>query len=228
MWVHRGGCPHMIESTAQLTAAALADKKGQGRNEDGSGAASSAGEYAARLAYSTAFSRFVTGLLDGQQDKIRKQSMYSLAKTIGLPAAFVELRHQTTHEELPSTPKLRKAAVKAMDWIWEQYWSRLGDDYEPGAECAVEAALLRYVRRWPAGGMSGLRAELTGRWSAEQLSQSLSDLRGRIPPGEQEQTGLSRLMEELSRSEEANADRSEDSPWSLHRGAWTARPIGEV
>lgn len=66
--------------------------------------------------------RFVTGLLDSHQDKKRKLSMYSIAKTIGLPATYVELRHQATHEELPSLPKLRVATQKALSWIWDYYW----------------------------------------------------------------------------------------------------------
>ncbi|KAA8568051.1 hypothetical protein EYC84_008470 [Monilinia fructicola] len=68
---------------------------------------------------------FVTGLLDSHQDKRRKLSMYSIAKTIGLPATYVELRHQATHEELPSLPKLRIAARKALKWIWDFYWADL-------------------------------------------------------------------------------------------------------
>jgi len=67
----------------------------------------------------------VTGLLDSQQDKQKKQSMYSLAKTIGLPATFVELRHQATHEQLPSLLRLRGAAKKALSWIWDFYWKDL-------------------------------------------------------------------------------------------------------
>lgn len=70
-------------------------------------------------------SRFVTGLLDSHQDKRHKQSMYSIAKTIGLPATFVELRHQATHEELPALPKLRNASQKALQWIWDHYWDQL-------------------------------------------------------------------------------------------------------
>ncbi|KAL3423375.1 LAS1 protein [Phlyctema vagabunda] len=70
-------------------------------------------------------SSFVTGLLDGYQDKRHKVSMYSIAKTIGLPATYVELRHQATHEELPSLPKLRVAAQKALHWIWNYYWAQL-------------------------------------------------------------------------------------------------------
>jgi ribosomal biogenesis protein LAS1 len=69
----------------------------------------------------------VTGLLDGFQDKKRKQNMYSIAKEIGLPATFVELRHQATHEELPTLPKFRSAAQRAMTWIWDYYWRDLED-----------------------------------------------------------------------------------------------------
>ena len=69
--------------------------------------------------------RFVTGLLDSHQDKRRKLSMYSIAKTLGLPATYVELRHQATHEELPSLTKLRAASQKALRWIWDYYWVQL-------------------------------------------------------------------------------------------------------
>ncbi|KXJ93126.1 Las1-like-domain-containing protein [Microdochium bolleyi] len=128
MWAHRGNCPHLVESTALLVAVALDDddlmRRQQQQNRTGlQGQAAS--DFAIRAAYATAFSRFVTGLLDSQQDKQKKQSMYSLAKTIGLPATFVELRHQATHEQLPSLLKLRSAARKALAWIWEFYWRDL-------------------------------------------------------------------------------------------------------
>lgn len=59
MWMHRGGCPHVVESTALLTAAVLMDQAPRrGRaGEDATVAAS--GEYAVRAAYATAFSRYV-------------------------------------------------------------------------------------------------------------------------------------------------------------------------
>ncbi|XDG01946.1 hypothetical protein ABKA04_001561 [Annulohypoxylon sp. FPYF3050] len=157
MWMQRGGCPHLVESTALLMAAILSDL-----HETRARANSSS--YALRAAYSAAFSRisgdaswlsstrtslprtmdlltsqnpshysFVTGLLDSQQDKQRKMSMYTVAKTIGLPATFVELRHQATHEQLPSLAKLRSAARKALDWIWAYYWKNL-----PGEEGNAE------------------------------------------------------------------------------------------
>lgn len=59
--------------------------------------------------------------------------MYSIAKSIGLPASFVELRHQCTHEELPSLQKLRSATDKSLQWIWEHYWKGLaGDELNTG------------------------------------------------------------------------------------------------
>jgi ribosomal biogenesis protein LAS1 len=47
VWVHRGGCPHVAESTALIVAAVLAD-------DDSSGVG---GGLAARMAYATAFGR---------------------------------------------------------------------------------------------------------------------------------------------------------------------------
>ncbi|RKF64051.1 Pre-rRNA-processing protein las1 [Erysiphe neolycopersici] len=115
LWMQRGNCPHLIESTAILTSAILNDLRGG--NES----------YCVRAVYAAAFSRFVTGLLDCHQEKRHKLSMYVIAKTIGLPATFVELRHQATHEELPSLIRLRTATQKALQWIWSYYWVNLTD-----------------------------------------------------------------------------------------------------
>ncbi len=51
--------------------------------------------------------------------------MYVKAKQIGLPASFVELRHEATHANLPSLVVLRRAAEKALDWLWNDYWQYL-------------------------------------------------------------------------------------------------------
>ncbi|KAK3373872.1 Las1-like-domain-containing protein [Lasiosphaeria ovina] len=153
VWMHRGNCPHMVESTALLTAAILGDQQlvaspaaaaddwlaGGGPvsvSGSRSGSALSSSSYAVRAAYSAAFSRFVTGLLDSHQDKQRKMSMYGVAKSVGLPATFVELRHQATHEQLPSLTRLRAAARLALDWIWDYYWKHLLLLPEPAAAAA--------------------------------------------------------------------------------------------
>lgn len=133
LWVWRGGCPHLVESTALLASAALSDLSSTGEGQS----------FAARAAYSAAFSRFVTGLLDSHQDRARKMSMYGVAKSVGLPATFVELRHQATHEQLPSLTRLRAAADKALDWIWDYYWQHLPDaeDIAPPAPISTAAAV---------------------------------------------------------------------------------------
>ncbi|RKF81352.1 putative cell morphogenesis protein las1-like protein [Golovinomyces cichoracearum] len=110
IWMSRGNCPHLVESTAILNSALLHDRRGGFES------------YCLRAVYANAFSRFVTGLLDCHQDKRYKLSMYDIAKNIGLPSTFVELRHQATHEELPSLTRLRTATFEALEWIWNYYW----------------------------------------------------------------------------------------------------------
>ncbi|CAK7267144.1 rRNA-processing protein las1 [Sporothrix epigloea] len=126
MWMQRGYCPHMVESTALLMAAILSDEEPRSSASSATSMGSSAA-YAARATYAAAFSRFVTGLLDGQQDRARKLSMHGLAQAVGLPPSFVELRHQATHEALPSLRRLRLAARQALAWIWGYYWANMED-----------------------------------------------------------------------------------------------------
>lgn len=105
-----------------------------------------------------AFTRFVTGLLDSQQDKARKLSMYGVARTLGLPAAFVELRHQGTHEPMPGLGQLRPAARGALGWIWEYYWRHLREGEEEvvdGGAKGVGDGGKRVLRNGAAGAGAG-------------------------------------------------------------------------
>lgn len=54
--------------------------------------------------------------------------MYKIAEDIGLPASFVDLRHDATHGPLPSLVVLREAARKALAWLWVNHWSQLVDE----------------------------------------------------------------------------------------------------
>lgn len=56
--------------------------------------------------------------------------MYQVAKEIDLPASFVELRHQATHEDLPSLVVLRRATTRALEWLWDYYWHYQGEPTE--------------------------------------------------------------------------------------------------
>lgn len=52
--------------------------------------------------------------------------MYVKAQQIGLPALFVDLRHEATHGDMPSLTNLRSAAQRALQWLWDDYWKGLG------------------------------------------------------------------------------------------------------
>ena len=68
---------------------------------------------------------FVTGLLDSHQESKYKVSMYTQAQKIGLPALFVDIRHEATHGDMPNLTNLRSAAERALRWLWEDYWKGL-------------------------------------------------------------------------------------------------------
>jgi len=98
--------------------------------------------------------------------------MYSIAKTIGLPATYVELRHQATHEELPSLSKLRTATQKALHWIWDYYWAKL-----PPAPLTKQEECDAFVRQLfdsrGSEGYRGLEDDL-GRWDEGIMVNALS------------------------------------------------------
>ncbi|KAI1284519.1 Las1-like-domain-containing protein, partial [Xylaria sp. FL0933] len=107
-------------------------------------------------------------------------SMYSIAKNIGLPATFVELRHQATHEQLPSLSKLRSAANKALAWIWDFYWKDLaatnkGDLKEDGSSNSQRDQLLRYLREQDDTLKTVFQKELKS-WAETPLLQALADI----------------------------------------------------
>ncbi|KAK1729941.1 beta-lactamase-like protein [Colletotrichum acutatum] len=228
MWMQRGNCPHMVESTALLTAAILSDAESKG----------GAGTYAVRAAYAAAFSRFVTGLLDGHQDKQRKLSMYSVAKTIGLPATFVELRHQATHETLPSLAKLRSAARKALVWIWEYYWQHLGPN-EVVSQAPERTAPVRrevvvaFLEEQDAGRRAEMRKWIDG-LDEGRLLATLEKI-VQAPPSEAVMLAAQQLSEDITRKgqadgqgemEEDAASESVGTGWAKFEGTWKPRPIG--
>ncbi|CAK7263138.1 rRNA-processing protein las1 [Sporothrix epigloea] len=144
MWMQRGHCPHMVESTALLMAAILSEEEPSSSSSAATSMGSSAA-YAARATYAAAFSRFVTGLLDGQQDRARKLSMHGLAQAVGLPPGFVELRHQATHEALPSLRRLRLASRQALTWIWGYYWANMEDVDAPEVATVAPAGKMEHI-----------------------------------------------------------------------------------
>lgn len=75
-----------------------------------------------RLLYAMAIIRFVNGLVDREQKGKFAKSIQTLARNIGLPSWFVDLRHASTHERLPSLTVLRGGALQAVGWLHDNYW----------------------------------------------------------------------------------------------------------
>lgn len=71
--------------------------------------------------------RFVTLLVDSKLHGQRK-TMFQRAVDLGLPASFVELRHEATHRDLPSLVVLRNATQRSLEWLWDFYWGKLECD----------------------------------------------------------------------------------------------------
>ncbi|SCB65196.1 unnamed protein product [Fusarium graminearum] len=222
MWMQRGNCPHLIESTALLMAAMLSDREAATREN----AASSA--YAIRATYSAAFSRFVTGLLDSHQDKQRKQSMYSVADTIGLPATFVELRHQCTHEQLPSLAKLRTAARKALLWIWDYHWKQLDEDSSDPCRMAI----LRYLKEGDATKLGTILDDFE-RWPKERLLKTIQELTQQLKGAKVDKKATNPgAMDTTMKDHEVDTvivvEEDDDFGWSQFQGPWKPKPIGIV
>ena len=83
----------------------------------------------------------MTGLLDSQQESKYKVSMYTQAQKIGLPALFVDLRHEATHGDMPSLTNLRGAAHRALRWLWDDYWKGLAVERD-AASMMVEGGMM--------------------------------------------------------------------------------------
>lgn len=51
--------------------------------------------------------------------------MFQRAVDLGVPASFVELRHEATHRELPALIVLRNATLRSLEWLWDFYWVKV-------------------------------------------------------------------------------------------------------
>jgi hydroxyacylglutathione hydrolase len=177
--------------------------------------------------------------------------MYSIAKNIGLPATFVELRHQATHEQLPSLAKLRSAARKALVWIWDYYWKHLGEAEKAKDPC--KELVLSYLRGDDESSKQKVMRQLR-QWDLDHLQKTIAELQ-RTLPGNQVFLKCMRLSQEMAAmtTEEVNSpepevgeipedqeqedqepgqdpDRSSDpnTGWSRYSGTWRPKPIGVV
>ncbi|KAF2767637.1 Las1-domain-containing protein [Teratosphaeria nubilosa] len=160
--------PHAIESTALLLDSLHHHTTTIPQNSP----------HSIRAVYASAFTRFVTGFADIGRAKSgrlagpeNQRSMLQVARGIGMPEEFVALRHEVTHEELPSVGRLRKAVLAGLEWLWEVYWSRLAE--EDGVDEVVGEGVREEMRKVLKGYRGARREGFKGR-----KKQSEDDLVG--------------------------------------------------
>ena len=130
-WRLRGRVPMAVEATGTLKRLELLDDaedegekdtdtdKGKDTNKNKN---KNADVQSLRLQYSLAIVRFVNGVADAGQKGRVAASVASLAHQAGLSRLLVDIRHESTHNELPTLRVLRLGARQALEWLRHRYW----------------------------------------------------------------------------------------------------------
>eukprot|EP00523_Entomoneis_sp_CCMP467_P001411 CAMPEP_0168763912 /NCGR_PEP_ID=MMETSP0724-20121128/24608_1 /TAXON_ID=265536 /ORGANISM="Amphiprora sp., Strain CCMP467" /LENGTH=579 /DNA_ID=CAMNT_0008813131 /DNA_START=74 /DNA_END=1811 /DNA_ORIENTATION=- len=124
-----------------------------------------------RMLYSTAIIRTINGLADPfQQNRSFASSVADICSQIGVPLWLVEVRHEATHNQMPSLSTLRNSAITLLNYLNSVYWDPLNqirnqaaaqirtclDDYmnavesEEAEERSVETSVVQSIARSPA------------------------------------------------------------------------------
>ena len=72
--------------------------------------------------YAVVILRTVNGVVDSGQKGSYATPVSVLASRAGLPGWLVDLRHDTSHNALPSLSTLRLAATTLLHWLHDEYW----------------------------------------------------------------------------------------------------------
>ncbi|DBA73872.1 TPA: hypothetical protein ACH3X2_009526 [Trebouxia sp. C0005] len=116
VWRCRGKVPLAVDVTACLTEINIRDQH--------SHVSTTASDEVLRLEYSMAIVRMVNGISDKAQKGKTATSVSSNAAAAGLPRLLVDVRHEASHNDMPSLSLLRLAAAQALDWLQAAYWQR--------------------------------------------------------------------------------------------------------
>ena len=131
VWRYRTATlPHAVESTAQLTHALLADR----------GCGAFVAEEQAKLVFAMVVIRAVNGLVDPAQRGSHALPVAALASQVEVPPWIVDLRHQASHNSMPSLPVLRAAARYLLAWFRQHYWGAQAEQLPPGTVRQARAA----------------------------------------------------------------------------------------
>lgn len=143
-WRSRGQLPVAINATAQLVEIQLHEHMAQ-HHTHGIGV-SSRSHMELSLMYASSIVRCVNGLVDSSQKGAYAMAVSSLAQRIGIPLWIVDLRHESTHNQLPSLPVLRFAAQHLLAWLRSNYWRRQEELLHALAQGTAELVCARLVQ----------------------------------------------------------------------------------
>ena len=134
MWRTRGRVPVAVDAHAQIVELQLMDeemmkKKNPHDDDDGEDkkettTSSQQSESTLRLSYAMTLTRLVNGICDQSQKGKFAISVQTLATQLDVPRTLVDIRHDSTHNQLPSIQRLRKASEDAIEWLEVKYWER--------------------------------------------------------------------------------------------------------
>uniref|UniRef100_K3WIF1 Las1-like protein n=1 Tax=Globisporangium ultimum (strain ATCC 200006 / CBS 805.95 / DAOM BR144) TaxID=431595 RepID=K3WIF1_GLOUD len=119
-WRSRAQLPVAISATVQLVEIQLHEQMAD-HHHHGVGVASRS-HMELSLQYASAIVRCVNGLVDSAQKGTYAMAVSGLAQRIGIPLWIVDLRHESTHNQMPSLPVLRFAAQHLLAWLRSNYW----------------------------------------------------------------------------------------------------------
>ena len=146
MWRTRGRVPVAVDAHAQIVELQLMDEelmmkkkkmmmmmKKNNPRDDGDGedkkketttSNHQQSESTLRLSYAMTLTRLVNGICDQSQKGKFAVSVQTLATQLDVPRTLVDIRHDSTHNQLPSIQRLRKASEDAIEWLEVKYWER--------------------------------------------------------------------------------------------------------
>eukprot|EP01083_Nonionella_stella_P054842 144741_1 len=170
MWRSRGRIPFGVEATASLSSALASNRRLPPLER--------------RLALSMALVRFVNGLADPRQKRVHAMPVSQIATRLGLTHLMVDIRHASTHNQLPSLATLEKSAREAKVWLLANYWEPQTERlqvraaaalttlkrYRNAASAALKKSAKTKKRKRACSGAEG-RAEARG--AAEELMNQL-------------------------------------------------------
>ena len=120
-WRRRGRLPLGVDVTSSLVSTCLRDPVAPRQHlRPQLGQASP--EWSLQSEYSLTLIRFVNGVSDSTQKGKVATSVSKHAEFAGLHPMLVDVRHEATHNNLPSLHTLRLAAAHALAWLQLNYW----------------------------------------------------------------------------------------------------------